>query len=916
MTSQEKKLKKEEMKIRVKQERNAVKEAKKISKEELSIKRGEIKEARKTQQKNYKILPKGADRNESKWEFKTYNRIRTLPVKLTAWAIAIALISSPFIALYVSATLPDSSELTQIKESARLVAEDVQKEGTVLLKNVDDILPLQNMKVNLFGARTITPSLGGGGSGSIGSNPAVELYQAMDEVGFDLNMDLYNLYSNWGFDGEVSTDEYIKDDKKSYFSTVLPNIAGILATEKIEEIPVDKIPNSVIESAKEHSDTAIVMFGVSARESVDASGHSDQTKETLSLKPNDYELLDMLNSEFQNVIVLINSGNAMELGFLEEYDNIKAALWFGFPGEVGFRAIAKILNGEYNPSGKTVDTFAYDSMSSPAAKLFGHFGYDNLEEQNFVNYSEGIYVGYRYYETFITDQKEYAETVQFPFGYGLSYTTFDWETTDFSVTDEIIDVSVKVTNTGDVAGKDVVQIYATTPYYPESGIEKSTMELCGFDKTKLLNPDESEVLTISIKQEDLASYDYKVKEAYILEKGEYEIKIGKNVHDIIDTNTFDIEETIIYDQDSITNTDIKNLFDQANNDLVYLSRSDYENTLEQIFEIDYTASQSVIDALETQITPTEGSLPTMGADNNIKLKDLSGLTYEDEKWQLFLDQFELDEMMKMAGSAGWKTVAVDRLGVPKTLNYDGPASVGHYFSNWKTVGFPCEVIVAATWNEDLQYEMAQEIAKEGVYHGMNLWYAPAMNTHRTPFGVRNFEYFSEDPLVAGKAASAMVRGASSQGVGSTIKHFAMNEQDTHRTGVFTWSNEQAMREIYLKPFEISVKEGNAVAAMTAMNRIGHTWCGEYSELLNDLLRDEWGFRGFVVTDLTLADFMKASNCVTNGNDGMLFLTGSQHIKNLEEAYEIDPVGISHGLRTSVHNICYMVLQTNAMDNEL
>ena len=461
MTFQEKSLQKQEIKNRIKQESLALKEAKKISKEEFTIKSGELKEQRTTQKKAIKKMGKGTVKQEEKWKLKKYNKIRNRPKKIIALVVALLLISTPFTALYINASQPDSQELIQLKESARLVAEEIQKEGTVLLKNDNGILPLQDKKVNLFGARTITPSLGGGGSGSIGSNPAVELYQAMEESGFDLNMDLYNLYSNWGYEGEVSTKEYVKETKKTYFSTVLPNIAGILATEKIEEIPVDKIPDSVIQAAKAHSDTAIVMFGVSARESIDATEHSDQTQETLSLNANDHALLELLNREFKNVIVLINSGNAMELGFLEEYDNIKGALWFGFPGEVGFRAIAKILTGEYNPSGKTVDTFAYDSMSSPAAKLFGHFGYENLENQNFVNYSEGIYVGYRYYETFITDETEYAKTIQYPFGYGLSYTTFNWETTNFTVTDETVSVSVKVTNTGDMAGKDVVQLYVT-----------------------------------------------------------------------------------------------------------------------------------------------------------------------------------------------------------------------------------------------------------------------------------------------------------------------------------------------------------------------------------------------------------------------------------------------------------------------
>lgn len=872
------------------------------------------KEAKTAAKAELKALPPAEKKAQKKFD-RAKKRTKNLPRTLTIWGAVVGVIVFTIGFQYYLGARAESPEILAAKDASRLVAEQVQAEGTVLLMNENNALPLKGSKVNLFGVRAITPSYGGGGSGSIDSKGLVSLYEALETENVEINKELFNLYCNWGFKEKISTKEYVIKEKTSILGTILPNIMGILGTEKIQEIPSDKIPTEVMDNAKAFSDTAIMVLGLSSRETISTDGVADNMPDSLKISENDRALIEVLNANFKHVVVLLNSGNPLELGWLEEYENVDAALWIAYPGEVGFTGIAKILTGTYSPSGRTVDTFAYDSASSPAAKNVGNFEYENLPGEHFMNYSEGIYVGYRFYETYYeNDDAGYKKAVQFPFGHGLSYTDFKWETAGFSATDEKISVDVTVTNTGDRAGKDVVEVYYTPPYYPENGIEKASMNLSGFAKTKELAPGESETVTVSFDTRGMASYDYKKAEAWVLEKGDYAIKICRSVHDVVDTKNFTLAADKIYKTDTNSDTEIENLFDSANGDIEYLSRNDFDGGIAKLTELNYTATPEIIKASGYEITPTDGTMPTMGAKNDVKLKDLAGLAYEDPKWDAFLDQFKLNEMIKFVSSGGWQTIAVDRLGVPATFDVDGPASMRHYFSKWATVGYPSAIVVTQTWNEQLQYDMAAAMAKEGVLYDINVWYAPAMNLHRTPFGGRNFEYLAEDPLVAGKTAAAQIRGAyDTEKIGVTMKHFALNDSETNRTGVFLWANEQALRELYFKPFEMSVKEGGAFGAMTSMTRIGHKWCGENPALLNDLLRDEWGFRGYVVTDITIGSYMHAPKCITNGNDAMLFLLSGSHEKEIKEAYKIDPLGIANGLRTSTKNICYMVLNTNAMD---
>lgn len=913
MTRESRKELKAALRKKIQEERRERRRIRSLSGDEKKSARLTFRENRKREKTDLKQL-KGDEKKRRKRFLKRYGRMKRRPILLAILAVLILTPVLIIAANYREAVRPPSEAVRASRAHSALVAEEIQAEGSVLLKNQGALLPLANKAINVFGTRSITPSYGGGGSGSINADDALNLYEALENEGFAVNKELYNLYANWRYNKSLSTEAYQHNPKKSLLQTILPNIVGVLGTERFDELDPDAIPAAVLERAKAHSDTALMVVGAFSREAISDSSMVDKTQEGLSLRGEVRAHLEILNREFENVVVLINAGNAMELGWLEELENVRAALWIGFPGEAGMAGVAGLLSGRYNPSGRLTDTFAYHVMSSPAARLIGDHDYTNLPDQNFMNYNEGIYVGYRFYETYYQDDEEaYEKAVQFPFGYGLSYTRFDWTPVSFERRGERLILEVEVTNSGERAGKDVVQAYYAPPYHEESGLEKAAINLADFAKTRELLPGESQRLTLAFPIREMASYDYRHEEAWVLDEGEYRIILARNAHDFETSYTYRVPERRVYKRDEETGTVIRNLFEDAHGGLRYLSRENFDGTMAGMTDYNHTAPASVIDAVNSVREPAGGEMPRFGADNGLQLKDLRGLTYDDPLWDRFLDQFTLKEMIAMTASGGWKTIGIKRLGIPATLDYDGPSSIRHYFGKWATLGFPNANTVAQTWNGKLQYAMAEAMAREADEYDIDVWYAPGMNIHRSPLGARNFEYFSEDPLVSGRTAASLIDGAASQGMTVTIKHFAMNNQDTNRTGVFTWANEQAIREIYLKSFEIAVKEASPYGAMSAMNRIGHTWCGANPALLKDLLRREWGFRGFVVTDITIGDYMRAEDCVTSGNDLMLFLTSGKHKKNIKEAYKRDPAGIARGLRDSVHNISYMVLQTRAME---
>jgi len=860
-----------------------------------------VKNAKKERKLAIHAMAKGEKRT-AKCHDKLFKRIWNRPRRITVWAIVLCLLGlgiysvAPYIGDFTSLTGLKIDSNTPAGEAARAngaaVSEEISDEGIVLLKNSDGLLPLSDGKVNVFGYAAYNIRYGGSGSGGGDASKAVDLFTGLSNAGIAYNEALDSFYRGQ------------KDITQSSGSNgLLSVIATMMGKKSTDEPAADYLTQDVLDQAKAYSNTALIVIGSDGVEA------SDFTLDALKLTKNRIDLFDQVCANFDNVIVVVNAGNAMELGFLEQYPSIKAALWIGTPGPFGCNSLGNILAGKVNPSGRLTDTYAYDAGSSPASVNFGDYKYDNIEGMSFINYNEGIYVGYRYYETrYLGDKDGYNAAVQFPFGYGLSYATFDWKTTDFTYNDETVSVAVQVTNTGAVAGKDVVQVYFSAPF-TSGGIEKAAIELAGYAKTGLLDPGTNETVTVTFPLRDLSSYDMVNEQAYVLDAGAYSIKIARNVHDIVDEQALTMPETIVYKTDEVTGTELKNQFSYADGGLQYLTRSDWTGSFPNNSALSHTASQTVLDGVAAQKLAVDASAsPTTGADNGIQLADLKGLDYNDAKWQEFLDQFTVDEMKEVFVNAAYRTVPVERLGLPQAVLLDGPAGINSLFSKVTAMSYPTEAVVASTWNNGLIYRFGEAVGTEANAYGVTCWYAPAMNLHRTPQGGRNFEYFSEDPLLSGKIAASMVEGAQSKHVLVTIKHFALNEQETNaRSGIYVWANEQTIRELYLRPFEIAVKEGKATGAMSSFIHIGYKWSGGNPELLQQVLRNEWGFTGFVTTDAVLGNFMDANLALHNGNDLMLAVMPTNNRRYLNELYTEDPSGVTRGLQARMHNFCYALV---------
>lgn len=840
-----------------------------------------------------------ADRRERKAQrkaYKAYKKRAHRARRIVAWVIVVCLLAgagyavAPFVQ-NVGAVLglkytTDTPEAKAALAAGPAVAAQISDEGIVLLKNVNNALPLTNTRVNVFGSDAYNFKYGGSGSGGADQSDAKDIFEGLKDAGISYNETLHQLY----------VDLSVAEGEKSDMAASLK--AFVVGTKTGDDLDVGYLSDEVMTSAKAYSEHAIIVLGNEAVEAADCSA------EALQVTPNRRALIQRVAESFEHVIIIVNAGNAMELGILDEFDSIEAALWVGTPGPYGCVSIGKILAGQVNPSGRLVDTYAHAITSSPASVNFGSYKYNNYN-MAFINYNEGIYVGYRYYETrYAGDEAGYRQAVQYPFGYGLSYTEFAWETESFTADDQTVAWEVKVTNTGGVAGKDVVELYFSAPYV-EGGIEKSAIELADYAKTALLAPGESETVTLSFALRDMSSYDMRGAGAYVLDAGEYSIKLAKNVHDIVDTRSYTVQETVTYDTDEVTGAAIGNRFAYGDSGLTYLSRSDWQGTFPDNTDLDYTAPAELIAAAKAKPAASTAAMPTTGAVNGIRLADLKGLDYDDPKWEAFLDQFTAKEMIELFSRGAYRSIAIDRLGVPATKMLDGPAGVNSMLVNLPATAYPTEVVVASTWNDELAGLLGETAGREAVAYGLQVWYAPAMNLHRTTQGGRNFEYYSEDPLLSGRMAAATTRGAEAQGVIITIKHFAMNNEETNaRSGIYVWCNEQALRELYLRPFEIAVKEGGAHGVMSSFSHIGYKWCGGNPELLQDVLRGEWGFSGFVTTDAVLSGFMDAEKAARYGNDLMLETGIAASERKITKAYRNDPVGITLALRDRTHNLCY------------
>ena len=863
-------------------------------------------------------------------------------VALVGIVVAVSMMLSGLMAtLLNNATLTKYMLSDATVSKANELAKEVQSEAITMLKNDDSNLPLSNKKVNVFGWGSTNPVYGGTGSGSMSDQyDTVSLLDGMKEAGLETNADLSKLYTDYRADRPV--------------------VAMWSQDWTLPEVPAGQYSDSLISDAKSFSDEAVVVITRVGGEGADLP--TNMKAETITYKNNskDYDdfqdgehflqlskterdMIDLVTKNFDKVTLVYNGANAFQFDFLSNYPQIKSVLWCPPAGQTGFSALGDVLAGETNPSGKTSDTFVkdltktpvfnntdgaaaassssvgadgafiYDNVDDLAAKYTGFTGQETTVLPSFVNYVEGIYVGYKFYETAADEGLiNYDDTVIYPFGYGLSYTSFEQKMGDVFHKDGKVTFDVTVTNTGDTAGKDVVEVYYNPPY-TDGGIEKASKNLVAFEKTGKLEPGASETVKIEFDDDDMASYDNKDARAWVLEKGDYAISIQSDSHHVIDSKRINVADTITYDSESNTHNDDQtvatNQFDYAAGDVTYLSRANHFTNYAEATAAPTNFSMS--DEVKAAFTnngnydPTKydddsDEMPTTGAKNGLRLADMYGKDYDDADWEKLLDQLTFDDMDNLIANGGYGTPAVSSVGKIQLTDADGPASLNNNFTGVGSIGFPASTAFACTWNKDLAKQFGEMIGD--MAHDMHVagWYAPAMNIHRGAFSGRTFEYFSEDSLLSGVMASHEIAGAKEKGVYSFMKHFALNDQETNRTNmVCTWADEQAIREIYLKPFEMSVKEGGAQAVMSSFNYIGYTYAGASNNLLNTVLRDEWGFKGFVLTDYFGGyGYQNGDQEIRNGNDSMLATTKiTNHITD-KSATSVK------AMRTAAHNILY------------
>lgn len=862
-------------------------------------------------------------------------------VALVGIVVAISMmLSGPLSTLLNNATLTKYMLSDATVSKANELAKEVQSEAITMLKNDDSNLPLSNKKVNVFGWGSTNPVYGGTGSGSMSDQyDTVSLLDGMKEAGLETNADLSKLYTDYRADRPV--------------------VAMWAQDWTLPEVPADQYSDSLISDAKSFSDEAVVVITRVGGEGADLPTnmkaetitYENNSKDYdvrdgehfLQLSKTEHDMIDLVTKNFDKVTLVYNGANAFQFDFLSNYPQIKSVLWCPPAGQTGFSALGDVLAGETNPSGKTSDTFVkdltktpvfnntdgaaaassssvgangafvYDNADDLAAKYTGFTGQESTVLPSFVNYVEGIYVGYKFYETAADEGLiNYDDTVIYPFGYGLSYTSFEQKMGDVSHKDGKVTFDVTVTNTGDTAGKDVVEVYYNPPY-TDGGIEKASKNLVAFEKTGKLEPGASETVKIEFDDDDMASYDNKNAKAWVLEKGDYAISIQSDSHHVIDSEKINVADTITYDSESNTHNDDQtvatNQFDYAAGDVTYLSRANhFANYAEATAApTNFSMSDEVKAAFTnngnydpTKYNDDSDEMPTLGAKNGLRLADMYGKDYDDADWEKLLDQLTFDDMDNLIANGGYGTPAVSSVGKIQLIDADGPASLNNNFTGVGSIGFPASTAFACTWNKDLAKQFGEMIGD--MAHDMHVagWYAPAMNIHRGAFSGRTFEYFSEDPLISGVMASNEIAGAKEKGVYSFMKHFALNDQETNRTNmVCTWADEQSIREIYLKPFEMSVKEGGAQAVMSSFNYIGYTYAGASNNLLNTVLRDEWGFKGFVLTDYFGGyGYQNADQEIRNGNDSMLATTKiTNHITD-KSATSVK------AMRTAAHNILY------------
>ena len=852
------------------------------------------------------------------------------------------------------------SEETSAK--ATELVNEITAEGVVLAKDEDNVLPVASgSKLNVFGWSSTNPCYGGTGSGALNTAyPVTDLLTGLHDAGIETNEELSKFYTDYKADrpsvGMVEQDWTLPEPNVNlYTDEMMENAKAFSDTAMVvitrvggegADLPTDMasvVDGSWIRRVAQAygSERGTAYYNGTYDDSLNEGNDWDKGDHFLQLSNREEDLLDLVTSNFDNVILVYNGANAFQMDFLKDYPQIKGVLLCPGTGQSGFEGFGKVVSGEVNPSGRTADTYVSDLTAAPWWNNFGDFKYTNTEDLNsdasffdpegatpsFVNYVEGIYVGYKFYETAADEGLiNYDDEVVFPFGYGLSYTSFTKEMSSITSDGTNLNFTVTVTNTGSAAGKDVVEIYSNPPY-TNGGIEKASANLLDFAKTNELAPGESQTMEFSIPVEDLASYDYQTNGCYVLEAGDYIISANNDSHNVADSETYTVASDIVYNESNKRSSDAvaaTNEFDFAEGEVTYLSRADgFANYAEataapanyEMSDADkavfYNAHSYTESGYEADDDANAEDITT-GAKNGLKLVDLRGVDYNDPKWDDLLDQMTIEDMQQTIGFGGYQTAAVTSIEKVRTNDCDGPASINNNFTGVGSVGFPAATLIGMTWSKELAHSFGDSIGEMANEMDTSGWYGPAMNIHRTAFAGRNFEYYSEDGVLSGVMASNAIKGAQEHGVYAYMKHFALNDQEGNRTSmVATWSNEQAIREIYLRPFEISVKDADSHAVMSSFNYIGNRWAGGCSELLKNVLRGEWGFVGFVETDyFGVYGYMTADQGVRNGSDLMLCTTGNDF-----NTVTVLTNSSKQALREASKNILYTVVNSRAYAEE-
>lgn len=835
---------------------------------------------------------------------------------------------------------PITNAEQQAHLDAMTAARKIAQSGIVLLQNTEDLLPLsKGAKLNLIGLRCVQMNYNGGGSAASDESKCTTLEAALRETGFELNQDLLNLSYHYLKDESVSIAPMKKNHKVKQGNRQKGGAEFIAkpGSPVKTELPVAALTSkqlypdgrSILEHAKEFSNVALVVLSRGGGEGYELD------PDDLRLIESERLLLNEVCRHFDQIILILNTANTMEMGWLKDYPSIRSVLWTGFSGTVGNLALGDILNGTVNPSGHLPDTWAASNLSAPAANNFcqlqpngawakENFHYENAPDKQgyFVHYSEGIYVGYRYYETRAAADAsfDYQHEVIWPFGFGMSYTSFSQKINGLVETDTDLSVTVTVTNTGSRPGRALVQCYSTPPYTGK--IEKSAVNLVSFEKTGEIPAGAHETVQLDIPKQQLSSFDEKTG-FWTLEAGEYLLSIRSDSHTVL--------EQIAWSKEADTRfPGTRKLFSDADTDSLTRSFDPSHRAFTGPRKEDFTADQTILSALkfhvptDKELALTEADRPTTDHFSNIKLQEMVGIAKDDPRWDTFVQQLTLADLCNLCGNGAWQTIPIRRLGVPRTVSPDGPTSMAATVFSALVMGtgkagitWPSPSILAAAFDRNLARLMGDSIGREGRAMGYSGWYAPAMNCHRTAFNSRNFEYYSEDPLLSGKTAAQVVRGVQEHKIITYIKHFALNERETNaRNQLFTWCGEQAMREIYLRPFELAVRKGGALGVMSCFNYIGHTWAGGNRALIHDLLVEEWGFEGTVVTDACLYPHMDVTQMIYAGGDLSLdtlggFTGGNIKRRNLLAAAQ-DPrykIAMTIWLQAAAKDILFTVSKT-------